>query len=184
MQEVVTLDNGKELIVKKGDITAETTDAIVNPANSQLVHGGGAARAIAVRGGAAIVAQSDAIIRKIGQLPVSKAVITEGGDLPAKFVIHVVGPQMGEGDEDGKLAKAVWNALSLAELYNLRSISMPAVSSGVFGFPKERCAVILLRTARRFLSQPGVALHTVVMCNHDGATYEIFRRHLRGAQTA
>ena len=164
----------KKIHIKQGDITAETTDAIVNPANSQLLHGGGAARAIAVKGGPVIEEQSRRLIERIGEVPTGKAVMTDAGRLPCKFVIHTVGPVWGEGDEPEKLRRAVWNVLTLAELYNLRSVSMPAISSGVFGFPKPLCAEILLATAAEFLKQPAVSLNEVVMCNHDRQTTEIF----------
>ena len=164
----------KVILIKQGDITAETTDAIVNPANSQLLHGGGAARAIAVKGGPVIEEQSRRLIDRIGEVPTGKAVMTDAGRLPCKFVIHTVGPVWGEGDEPEKLRRAVWNVLTLAELYNLRSVSMPAISSGVFGFPKPLCAEILLATAAEFLKQPAVSLNEVVMCNHDRQTTEIF----------
>ena len=166
--------DGKNISIKQGDITAETTDAIVNPANSQLLHGGGAARAIAVKGGPVIEEQSRRLIDRIGEVPTGKAVMTDAGRLPCKFVIHTVGPVWGEGDEPEKLRRAVWNVLTLAELYNLRSVSMPAISSGVFGFPKPLCAEILLATAAEFLKQPAVSLNEVVMCNHDRQTTEIF----------
>ena len=164
----------KKIHIKMGDITQETTDAIVNPANSQLMHGGGAARAIAVKGGAVITEQSRRLIERIGEVPVGKAVITDAGQLPCKFVIHTVGPVWGEGDEPAKLRRAVWNVLTLAELYNLRSVSMPAISSGVYGFPKPLCAEILLETTMRFLQQPDVGLMEVVLCNFDRETVDIF----------
>ena len=164
----------KKIHIKQGDITDETTDAIVNPANSQLMHGGGAARMIAMKGGPVINEQSRRLIERIGQVPVGKAVMTDAGNLPCKFVIHTVGPVWGEGDEPEKLRRAVWNMLTLAELYNLRSVSMPAISSGVFGFPQPLCAEILLATTAEFLKQPAVRLDEVVMCNHDRQTTEIF----------
>lgn len=166
----------KVIRIKQGDITAETSDAIVNPANSALLHGGGAALAIARAGGPVINEQSQSLIRRIGEVPVSKAVMTDAGRLPCKFVIHTVGPIWGEGDEPAKLRRAIWNVLTLAELYNLRSISIPAVSSGIYGFPKPLCAEILLDTARTFLLQPGIALTEVVMCNFDAATVKIFEQ--------
>ena len=165
----------KRIQIKQADITAEPADAIVNPANSQLMHGGGAARAIAMKGGPVIEEQSRRLIERIGQVPVGKAVMTEGGRLPCKFVIHTVGPVWGEGDEPAKLRRAVWNVLALAELYNLRSLSMPAISSGIFGFPKPLCARVLLETAREFLAQPGIMLNEVVMCNLDLETVQIFQ---------
>lgn len=164
----------KEIHIKQGDITAETSDAIVNPANSQLMHGGGAALAIARKGGRVIDEQSHSLIRRIGEVPVSKAVMTDAGELPCKFVIHTVGPIWGEGDEPAKLRQAVWNVLTLAELYNLRSVSMPAISSGIYGFPKPLCAQILLTAAQEFLLQPEISLKKMVMCNFDLATVEVF----------
>jgi len=147
--------NNRKIIIKQGDITEETSDAIVNAANQQLFHGGGVAAAIVRKGGAVIQQQSREIIKKIGFVPTGKAVITDSGKLPCKFVIHTVGPRMGEGNEDAKLRSAIWNALTLADLYNLKSISMPAVSSGIFGFPKDRCAKILIQTAVDFFEQRG-----------------------------
>ncbi len=173
----------KVILIKQGDITAETTDAIVNPANSQLLHGGGAARAIVVKGGPVIEEQSRRLIDRIGEVPTGKAVVTDAGRLPCKFIIHTVGPVWGEGDEPEKLRRAVWNVLTLAELYNLRSVSMPAISSGAFGFPKPLCAEILLATAVEFLKQPAVRLDEVVMCNHDRQTTEIFLAAARSVLT-
>ena len=172
----MTKIGNRHLLVKKGDITEETTDAIVNPANGRLMHGGGAARAIAVKGGSEIQRQSNEIIKRIGILPTGKSVITEAGLLPCKFVIHTVGPQIGEGDEAAKLKKAVLNSLRIADLYNLKSISMPAISSGIFGFPKPECAKILLETAAEFLQQSDISIKEVVMCNYDDETFQIFLR--------
>jgi O-acetyl-ADP-ribose deacetylase len=165
----------KKILIKQGNLTDEATDAIVNPANSQLQHGGGAARAIASKGGRVIEEQSRSLIQRIKEVPVSKAVITDAGNLPCKFVIHTVGPMWGEGEEPTKLRRTVWNVLALAELYNLRSISMPAISSGIFGFPKPLCAQVLLETAQEFLQQPGIMLTEVVMCNFDAETVTIFQ---------
>jgi O-acetyl-ADP-ribose deacetylase (regulator of RNase III) len=170
----IRLPRGKTLHLKQGDITAESTDAIVNPANGHLRHGGGAALAIARAGGSVIQQQSQDLIRKIGILPVSHAVITDGGLLPAKFVIHTVGPQWGEGDEERKLRQAVENVLFLGHLYNLRSVSMPAISSGIFGFPKDRCAQILLETVIDFFLRLDTPLESVTFCNHDTETCQHF----------
>lgn len=168
------LNKGKQILIKKGDITEEKADAIVNPANGQLIHGGGAARAIVVRGGEDIQRESNLIIRKSGMIPTGKAVITGSGKLPCKYIIHTVGPKMGEGNEDEKLKKAVWSALTIAELYNLESVSMPAISSGIFGFPKDRCAEIIIKAACEFLNQKDINLKTIILCNNDEETYNIF----------
>lgn len=173
------LNNGKEILVKKGDITEEDTDAIVNPANGQLIHAGGAAKAIVLKGGHEIQRQCSMIVRKTGMIPAGKAIITGGGKLPCKFVIHTVGPKMGDGNEDLLLEKAVRSALTLAELYNLKSVSMPAISSGIFGFPKERCAEILINTAKNFLLEKDISIKTVVMCNYDEETYQIFIKKIK-----
>ena len=177
----IHLPRGKMLHLKQGDITAEKTDAIVNPANSHLRHGGGAALAIARAGGPVVQQQSQELIKKIGHLPVSHAVITDGGLLPAKFVIHTVGPQWGEGDEERKLRQAVENVLFLGHLYNLRSLSLPAISSGIFGFPKDRCAQILLQTAIDFLLRLDTPLESVTFCNYDEETCHYFAEAARAA---
>ncbi|MGW8180284.1 MAG: macro domain-containing protein, partial [bacterium] len=117
-----------------------------NAANSHLQHGGGVAGAIVRKGGTIIQEESD----RIGYVPVGHAALTTAGKLPAKYVIHAVGPRMGEGDEDSKLKNAVLNSLLLASEKGLRSISMPAISSGIFGFPKDRCALILINEAVHF----------------------------------
>lgn len=164
----------KTIEIKKGDITKEHSDAIVNPANSKLQHGGGAALAIVSAGGREIQNDSNKLISVIGNVPVGKAVITYGYNLPAKFVIHTVGPIMGEGNESQKLKKAVKSVLNLADCYNLSSISMPAISSGIFGFPKDKCAEILLETTVKFLKKEDTTLGKVIMCNFDYETYNIF----------
>jgi O-acetyl-ADP-ribose deacetylase len=115
-------------------------DVIVNPANSYLIHGVGVAAAIVRKGGQVIQEESD----KIGYVPVGTAVITTSGKLPCKAVIHTIGPRMGEGNEDEKLRKAIKSVLALAQETGFKSISIPAISTGIFGFPKDRCAKILL----------------------------------------
>ena len=113
----------------KGDITEREVDAIVNAANSYLRHGGGVAAAIVRKGGAIIQQESN----KIGFVPIGSAAITTAGKLSCKAIIHAVGPRMGEGDEDNKLRKAVRSSLILALEKGYASISMPAISSGIFG---------------------------------------------------
>jgi O-acetyl-ADP-ribose deacetylase (regulator of RNase III) len=112
--------NGKTLRLVLGDITERETDAVVNAANSYLQHGGGVAGAIVRKGGQIIQEESD----KIGFVPVGNAAITVAGKLPAKFVIHAVGPRMGAGDEDNKLKSAVLSSLLLASEKGLKSISI------------------------------------------------------------
>ncbi len=165
--------DGKVLRLVKGDITERDVDAIVNAANSHLKHGGGVAGAIVRRGGRVIQEESD----RIGFVPVGSAALTTAGSLPCKAVIHAVGPRMGEGDEDDKLKNAVVSSLRLASRNGFRSISMPAISSGIFGFPKDRCAEILVNESRRFLQDnPDTSLETVEFCIFDDETLGHFLR--------
>ncbi len=143
--------NGVSVKVVKGDITKEKTDAIVNAANKYLSHGGGVAGAIVRAGGYVIQEESDKIVREHGPLETGEAVITTAGSLPSKFVIHTVGPIYGEGDEDAKLRKAVLSVLKLATEKNLHSISIPAISCGIYGFPKKRGTKIIYETVKEFL---------------------------------
>lgn len=142
-----TLSGGAEVALVKGDITREKVDAIVNAANSQLQHGGGVAAAISRAGGPAIQRESN----EIAPVEVGDAKMTTGGDLPAKHVIHTVGPQWGEGDEDNKLESAVRSSLELAAREGLTSIALPAISTGIYGFPVDRAAGIMLKTVRDVL---------------------------------
>ncbi|MCG2709095.1 MAG: macro domain-containing protein [Thermodesulfovibrionales bacterium] len=165
--------NNKKLSLAQGDITERDVDAIVNAANSHLQHGGGVAGAIVRKGGQIIQDESD----RIGFTPAGTAVITGAGKLPAKFVIHTVGPRMGEGDEDNKLKNAVLSALMLASEKGLKSVSMPAISSGIFGFPKDRCAKILVNESADYLRKnPQSSLEIVEFCVYDDNTMEHFKR--------
>ncbi len=167
------ISNGKELRLIKGDITERQVDAIVNAANSHLNHGGGVAGAIVRKGGAIIQEESD----KIGFVPVGSAAITTAGKLPCKAVIHAVGPMMGEGNEDEKLKNALKNSLLLASEKNFKIISIPAISSGIFGFPKDRCASILVNESKKFLEEnPGTSLETIEFCIFDDETLIHFKK--------
>ena len=157
----------------QGDITERDVDAIVNAANSHLQHGGGVAGALVRKGGQSIQDESDAI----GFVPVGNAVITGAGRLRARFVIHAVGPRMGEGDEDNKLKSAVLSSLHIASEKGIRSVSMPAISSGIFGFPKDRCAAILVNQAFQYLKgHPETSLELVEFCIFDDQTAGYFKK--------
>ncbi|MHC4323627.1 MAG: macro domain-containing protein [Planctomycetota bacterium] len=165
--------NNNVLELLDGDLTEMDTDAIVNAANARLILGGGVAGAINQKGGPEIQEECN----KIGGTFVGGAVITTGGNLKAKHVIHAVGPRMGEGDEDLKLKNATLNSLKTAEENNLKSISFPAISTGIFGFPIERCAEIMLKTTIDFLKgQTG--LEKVVFCLFGADSYEVFASRL------
>ena len=154
----------------EGDITELSTDAIVNAANAQLVLGGGVAGAIRRKGGPEIQLECD----KIGGTFVGGAVITTGGDLKAKYVIHAVGPRMGEGDEDNKLKNATLNSLKVAEEKGLKSIGFPAISTGIFGFPIERCAEIMLKNTIAYIQSEKTKLDKIVFCLYGEEAFQIF----------
>src|SRR5688500_1929772 len=120
----------------QGDITMEEVDAIVNAANEHLQHGGGVARTISKKGGPTIQQESDAWVREHGRVSHARPAWTSGGHLPAKYVIHAVGPVWGDGKEDNKLEAAVTGSLRLADELKCSSIALPAISTGIFGFPK------------------------------------------------
>jgi len=160
--------------IVEGDITLLERDAIVNAANARLVLGGGVAGAIRERGGPSIQAECDGI----GGTFVGGAVTTTGGNLKAKHVIHAVGPRMGEGNEDEKLKNATLNSLKLADEHNLKTMAFPAISAGIFGFPIERCAEIMLETAKNYLKS-GSGIHTVTFCLYGKKAYDIFMETAR-----
>jgi len=174
VQNVKVKLNETILELAQGDITDLDTDAIVNAANTALQLGGGVAGAIRRKGGPRIQEEGN----KIGGTHVGGAVVTTGGNLKAKYVIHAVGPRHGEEHEDGKLKDATLNSLILADKNNLKSISFPAISTGIFGFPKDRCATIMLATTIAYLEGP-TKLEKVVYCLYDQNTFEIFKRTLQ-----
>lgn len=143
--------NGRRLQIAQGDLTAEAVDAIVNAANRYLQHGGGVAGAISHRGGPVIQAESDEWVREHGPVSHANPAVTSAGHLPAKYVIHAVGPVWGEGSEDEKLESAVRGSLQAAETLALQSVALTAISTGIFGFPKDRAAAIILRVIHQYL---------------------------------
>ncbi|MDD5327127.1 MAG: macro domain-containing protein [Phycisphaerae bacterium] len=166
----------------EGDITEMQTEAIVNAANARLILGGGVAGAIKRKGGPKIQEECN----KTGGTFVGGAVKTTGGNLKARYVIHAVGPQwfdsahhkMGKGNEDEKLKNATLNSLKLADENNIKSISFPAISTGIFGFPIERCAKIMLRTTIDYLKgQTG--LEKIIFCLFGQDSYEVFEKQLK-----
>lgn len=166
--------NETQLELVEGDITELEVDAIVNPANENLKMGEGVAGAIRDKGGPSIQKEC----KRIGGTPVGTAVITGAGDLPHKHVIHAVGPRMGDGDEDRKLAAAVRSSLALADRHGLSSVAVPAISTGAFGFPVNRCARVTLTEIHRYM-QGGTKLDRVVVCLFDDETFSTFRQELR-----
>ena len=162
--------NQTTIVLKQADITEEDTDAIVNPANSHLAHGGGVAGAIVRKGGDVIQRESF----KVAPIAVGGAAITSAGRLKARYVIHAVGPRMGEGDEDRSLRSATLNSLRLAEEKGVRSIAFPAISTGIFGYPIERCSEIMLGSVREYC-EGNTAIGEIRFCLFDQSALEEFQ---------
>lgn len=164
------------LSLVEGDITKEETDAIVNAANSRLMGGAGVDGAIHPAGGPAIMAET----RKIGGCPTGQAVITTGGNLKAKYVIHAVGPvyQDGTKGEAELLGSAYLASLKLAAANGLKSVAFPAISAGVYGYPLAEAARIALKTAVGYLRE-NEDLQLVRFVLFDRRTYDVFAEALK-----
>ena len=172
--------NKTRLALVQGDITIQATDAIVNAANSGLMGGGGVDGAIHRAGGPAIMEECRKIRDKIGRLPAGKAVITTGGRLKAKYVIHTVGPVWhgGRSGEAELLASAYRESLKLATDKALKSISFPAISTGAYGYPLEPAARIALETAIDFAKQSS-SLQEVAFVLFDSHSFQVYADTLR-----
>ena len=169
------LPAGQTIQIVQGDITIEAVDAIVNAANEFLQHAGGVARTISRQGGPAIQKESDAWVREHGQVPHTHPAWTSGGRLPAKYVIHAVGPAWGDGNEDNKLEAAVTGSLRVADELKCASIALPAVSTGIYGFPKERAGEIIVAAIEKyFLENSATGLKTVKLVLYDQPTVDVF----------
>jgi O-acetyl-ADP-ribose deacetylase (regulator of RNase III) len=168
--------NASTLILACGDITKESTDAIVNAANSRLAGGGGVDGAIHRAGGPAIMQEC----RRIGGCPTGKAVVTTAGSLKARYVIHTVGPRYHDGTrkETALLRSAYLESLKLASAKNLKSIAFPAISTGAYGYPLHEAAKIALQTTIEYLKEhQDIQLVRFVLYDHT--TYDIFAEELR-----
>ncbi|MBL8080929.1 MAG: macro domain-containing protein [Anaerolineales bacterium] len=171
------LSTGQILQIVRGDITIDEVDAIVNAANEQLAHSGGVAWAISQKGGPTIQQESDEWIRKHGPVSHAHPAWTSGGLLPAKYIIHTVGPVWGSGDEDKKLSDAVTGSLRVADELQCESISLPAISTGIFGFPKERAAGIIFSSVEKYSLQDGSSkLKQVRILLYDQPTIDAFMK--------
>jgi len=168
--------NETKIVLVCGDITKETTDAIVNAANEDLAGGGGVDGAIHKAGGPAIMAEC----RKIGGCPTGQAVITTAGKLAAKYVIHTVGPVYHGGNkgEAALLQNAYGNSLKLAREKGLQSISFPAISCGVYGYPVDQAARLAMKTCIEFARENAyikVIRHILFNCQ----IYDVFSAELK-----
>ncbi|MCL4562964.1 MAG: macro domain-containing protein [Chloroflexi bacterium] len=166
---------GQKLEIVEGDLTQEPVEAIVNAANSHLLHGGGVAGVIARRGGPRVQEESLAWVRQHGPVTHAEPAFTGAGNLPFRYIIHAVGPVWGEGDEDTSLASAVTGSLVLANRLGVHSLAMPAISTGIFGFPRQRAArVIYTSIASFFASEPASTLDQVRLTLYDPRSVEEF----------
>jgi len=165
---------GQKIQIVQGDITIEEVDAIVNAANEYLQHGGGVAWAISKKGGSAIQNESDSWVRQHGPVFHSAPAWTSGGLLPAKYVIHAVGPVWGNGDEDKKLSEAVTGSLRVADDLKCESIAMPAISTGIFGFPKDRAAGIIFSNIEGYFESSSSNIKTVKLVLFDQSSIDVF----------
>jgi O-acetyl-ADP-ribose deacetylase (regulator of RNase III) len=170
-----TYPSGQVLQISQGDITAETVDAIVNAANSHLMHGAGVAGAIVRRGGPQVQIESRQWVREHGPVSHAEPAYTHAGKLPCRFVIHAVGPVWGEGDEQNKLGAAIRGSLQIADHLSLGSIAFPAISTGIFGFPKPHAAQVMLATIQDYLAEhPASKLKLIRLVLFDQETLQAF----------
>ena len=180
-QAVEATINQVKLRIIQGDITGQDTDAIVNAANPSLMGGGGVDGAIHRAGGPAILEGCKQIVSKQGRLPAGKAVITTGGNLKARYVIHTVGPiwHGGSKGEPELLASAYQQSLELAAENNLSSISFPSISTGAYGYPVDKASKVAIGAAIAFLRQSTTSLQEVVFVLFDLQTFEAYSAALK-----
>lgn len=175
--------NQTRLSLVPGDITQQDTDAIVNAANSSLMGGGGVDGAIHRAGGSAILEECKKIVAQQGRLPAGQAVITTGGKLKARYVIHTVGPiwHGGSSGEAETLASAYRQSLKLAVENGLKSVSFPSISTGAYGYPIREAARVALGTVIQFLQEDS-SLKEVDFVLFDSGTYATYSKVLEELQ--
>ena len=164
------------ITVERGDLTLKGVDAIVNAANSGLMGGGGVDGAIHRAGGPAILEECRRIVAEHGRLPAGKAVITNSGTLPSRFVIHTVGPMWrgGEAGEDAVLASAYRESLVVAESNHLHTVAFPSISTGAYGYPVAEAARVALTSVKDFLRDSAVTVQQVTFVLFDERTLRIY----------
>lgn len=173
MKEWVT--HGKKIKLVEGNLALLDVEAVVNAANKNLILGGGVAGAIRKFGGPSIQEECN----KIGPIAVGEAAITGGGHLKAKYVIHAVGPVYGEGNEDEKLAKATLNSLKIAKEKKIKNIAFPAISTGIFMFPLQRCSEIMIKMAMDFLKdKENENPEEIIFCLYGQEAFHVFQNTL------
>jgi len=166
------------LTVVQGDITQQDVDAIVNAANSSLMGGGGVDGAIHRAGGAKILDECKAYVRRHGNLPTGEAMITTGGTLKARHVIHAVGPVWRGGSyrEDELLANAYRNSLRVAVEYGVKTIAFPSISTGIYGFPIERASRIAIDTVKMFVTKE-LTFAEIRLVTFSANDFDTYRQH-------
>ncbi|HXK07387.1 MAG TPA: O-acetyl-ADP-ribose deacetylase [Verrucomicrobiae bacterium] len=171
-----TSRTGRKIALKEGDITRIPVDAMANAANAALAGGGGVDGAIHRAGGPAIMRELDAIRRVQGGCPTGSAVATGAGNLPAKFVFHAVGPVYRDGKhgEPELLAACYRKCLELAEERGVRTISFPAISTGVYGYPASEAAAIALREVKQHLERPDASVETVIFVLFGKPAFDVY----------
>ncbi|ETI48886.1 hypothetical protein F441_07162 [Phytophthora nicotianae CJ01A1] len=172
--------DGPELLVMQSDLTRCKVDAIVNAANIHLMHGGGLAGAIVRKGGSSIQKESNKWIKDHGPLTVGDAVTTAAGKLPCKHVIHTVGPNVGSAtptsEHAAQLRRAVWSALMQADRLEVKSVAIPGISTGIFGYPRYLGAKEIVKEAVRFCKEKGdtTMVKRIALMNIDDPTVTSF----------
>jgi len=174
--KATVLATGQTLQLVQGDITAEATDAVVNAANRYLKHGAGVAGAILRGGGPTIQRESDAWVSAHGPVSHAAPAWTSGGNLTARFVIHAVGPVWGEGEEAQKLGAAVTGSLRVADELGLASIALPAISTGIFGFPLDLASKIICNAVQDYLINNTSGLKMIKLVIFDTPALEVFEK--------
>ena len=171
----IILAHGKRMELIQGDLTEEQVDVIVNAANQWLQHGAGVAGAIIQKGGAVIQSESNEWVAKHGFITRDQPAYTNAGNLPYRYVIHAVGPVWGEGEEEEKLYRAIRGALNMAVQLKAHALSIPPISTGIFGFPKDKAAPIFYSAINNFwLSEPNCLLTKIRITIIDDLTSNIF----------
>jgi putative ATPase len=163
----------------QADLTAQRVDAVVNAANEMLHHGGGVAAALVRAGGSVVQQESDAWVNRHGPLRAGQAAVTGAGAMPAKWVIHVVGPRYRDGqDNAGLLSRAVMAALDAAAGLGARSVAIPAISAGIFGYPRAEACRVIVGACRRWDSANPDVLTEIKLVGYDAGSHEDFRAAL------
>jgi O-acetyl-ADP-ribose deacetylase (regulator of RNase III) len=169
------LPSGHILQLIQGDITLTAVDGIVNPANQSLNHGGGLAGLISRKAGPELKTESDDWIRENGLVSHQHPAYTRAGNLPYQYIIHAVGPVWGSGDEKNKLFDAVKGSLQVADELGLTSLALPAISTGIFGFPMDKAAIVILNAILDTISETSFNdLQTILVVLYDNQTAKIF----------